>query len=220
VNSLNVFIDISGNYDFSSSGTKYLVLTSLLCTDICPGVIELYICKHRLIDQGIDVAYFHAAEDKQIVRNEVFDIICGLSHLRVDSVIVEKKKTHPNLWPLKSFYPKMIKQLLKYPFDSRGIDVSQYDKVLIFMDRESTHQREREALIKAVKVSLARHLRSVPYTICMHPSMTHLYLQMVDYCSWAIYRKWENSDFRSYNKIQSLIESEFPIFELGETVWY
>jgi len=220
MNYLYVFIDVSGNYDFSPRGTKYVVLTSLMCTDVGPGTLELYALKHSVIDQGIDVEYFHATEDRQVVRDQVFDIISSLDHLRIDSVIVEKRKTGPSLRPLNRFYPMMIENLLKYPFDPRGIDVSRFDKVFIFMDRESARANEREALKKAVKLSLSRHLGHVPYVLCMHHSGTHSYLQMVDYCCWAIYVKWEKSEFRPYKKIARLVESEFPIFEHGLAAWY
>lgn len=217
---LYVFIDVSGNYDFSSTGTEYVVLTSLLCTDISPGILELYALKHALIDQGVDIAYFHAAEDKQIVRDKVFEIIAGLKQLRIDSVVVDKRKTGSSLRPLRRFYPMMIKNLQKYPFDSRGKDVSRFEKVFIFMDRESSRAIETEALKKAVKIALARHLRGVPYVICMHSSATHPYLQLVDYCSWAIYVKWERGEYRPYRRIEELICSEFPIFASGPVTWY
>jgi len=219
-NNLYVFIDVSGNYDFSITGTKFLVITSLICTDIKPGVLELYELKHELIDQGIDIEKFHAAEDRQPVRDKVFDIISGLQHLRIDSIIVEKRKTGPSLRPLHRFYPRMIEYLLKYPFNPRGIDVSRFDKVLIFMDRESSRASDREALKKAVKLSLTRHLGNVPYAICMHTSGSHLYLQIADYCSWAIYVKHEKAEYRPYGMIGSLVSSEFEIFEQGSVSWY
>ena len=220
MNYLYVFIDVSGNYDFSKSGTEYLVLTSLLCTDISPGILELYTLKHNLIGKGADVEYFHASEDKQAVRDEVFAIISSLNCLRIDSIVAEKRKTGPSLRGVKRFYPMMIEKLLKYPFDSKGIDVSGFDKVFIFMDREDSRRREREALKKAVKQSLARHLGGVPYVICMHHSGTHSYLQIADYCSWAIYVKWERNEYRPYKKINKFICSEFPIFVSGMIDWY
>lgn len=219
-NYLYVFVDVSGNYDFSMTGTKYIVLTSVMCTNICPGILELYKLKHDMIDRGVDIEYFHASEDRQVVRDRVFNIITGLTNLRIDSVIVEKRKTSPQIRPLKIFYPKMIEYLLKYPFDPQGIDVSNFDKVFIFMDRESSRGSERDALIKAIKTSLARHLGKVPYVICMHSSISHHYLQMVDYCSWAIYVKHEKNECRPYNKVRGLVSSEFLIFEDGNTQWY
>ena len=48
--------------------------------------------KPKLIDLGTNLEYFHAAEDRQAVRNEVFEIIHNLDNIRADSVVVEKQK--------------------------------------------------------------------------------------------------------------------------------
>ncbi len=215
-----MFIDVSGNYDFSPTGTMSMVITSTLCSDINPGVLELYAVKHEVIDQGIDIEYFHAAEDRQPIRDRVFNVVSGLSHLRIDSVIVDKSKVDPDLRPLNKFYPTMVEYLLQYQFDPRGIDVTRFDKVLIFMDRESARARERAALIKAVKLSLARHLQGVPYTLSMHSSASHPYLQIVDYCSWAVYVKWERGEMRPFNQIKNLVRSEFLIYQNKKAKWY
>ncbi len=220
MNYLYVFIDVSGNYDFSLKGTKYIVITSIMCADIYSGVLELYRLKHDLINTGIDIEYFHASEDRQVVRDKVFNVIENLSELRIDSVIVEKKKTAPKIRPLKIFYPKMIEYLLKYPFNPQGINVSSFDKVFIFIDREGSQASERDALKKAIKMSLAKHVGDIPYVICMHSSVSHYYLQIVDYCSWAIYVKNERGECRPYEKIQKLVNSEFDIFKGGNVTWY
>jgi hypothetical protein len=213
---LYVFIDVSGNYDFSSTGTRYLVMTGLTCTDICSGIIELHTIKHRLLEGGIAVEYFHAAEDPQAVRNQVFGIVSKFIHVRIDSVIAEKSKIPASLQSTAQIYPFMVEKLYNNLLGG-GVEIRKSDKVLIFMDRESAHSRERESLIKGIKKYLSQHLPRTPYRILMHASMSHLYLQVVDYCSWAIYRKWEMSDLRSYDKIQLLMKSESIIFEKGET---
>ncbi|MFC1944989.1 hypothetical protein ACFLX5_05910, partial [Chloroflexota bacterium] len=143
---LYVFIDISGNWDFSDKGTRNLVLTSVMCTDVDPGILDLYRLKHDVISGGTDIEYYHAAEDRQEVRNRVFDVISNLSNVRVDSVVVEKRKAAPSIRLLNRFYPMMIEKLLKYPFAPQGTDVRRFDKVFIFMDRESDSRNEREAL--------------------------------------------------------------------------
>jgi hypothetical protein len=220
MNYLYVFIDVSGNYDFSPAGTMSIVITSTVCSDINPGVLELYAVKHEVIDQGIDIEYFHAAEDRQPVRDRVFNVISGLTNIRIDSIIVEKSKVDPSLRPLNRLYPTMVEYLLQYPFDPRGIDVTRFDKVLIFMDRESARPREKEALTKAVKLSLARHSRGVPYALSMHSSASHPYLQIVDYCSWAVYVKWERGELRPFNQIKNLVKSEFLIYQNKKAKWY
>lgn len=217
---LHVFIDESGNYDFSPKGTKYLVITSLVATDIGPAVLELYKLKHDLINSGTDIEYFHAAEDRQVVRNGVFDVLSGLSNIRVDCVVVEKRKTAPSVRPLHRFYPMMVENLLKYPFDQRGMNISSFDRVFIFLDRASARRKDQEALKKGVKLHLARHLANVPYIICMHSSASHPYLQVVDYISWAVYIKWERGEDRPYEMIRHFVRSEFPIFQHGRIDWY
>jgi len=220
MNNLYVFVDISGDYTFSSKGTTYLICTSIMCTDILLGVNQLCLCKHRQIDNGLDITHFHATEDKQATRNEVFDIIEQLTHLRVDSIIVEKRKTYEGLQESKYLYPFLIEKFLQYPFDYRGVNVEQYDKVFVFVDRESCSRREKGFIKQAVKRYLHNRLQNIPFRLCMHPSSTHNNLKLVDYCSWAIFRKWERADLRSYNKVRSLVKSEFPIFRYGTTIWY
>lgn len=220
MSNLYVFVDISGDYTFSNKGTKYLVYTSLMCTDIVLGIDQLCLCKHRQIDNGLNITHFHATEDKQVTRNEVFAIIEQLTHLRVDSIIVEKRKTYTKLQEHRNLYPFLIEKLLQYPFDYRGINVEQYDKVFVFLDRESCTSREKGYIKQAIKRYLHNRLQNIPFALCMHPSSTHNHLQLVDYCGWAIFRKWERADLRSYNKMHSLIKSEFPIFQDGTITWY
>ena len=220
MNNLYVFVDISGDYTFSNKGTTYLVCTSLICTDIMLGINQLCQCKHRQIKNGLDITHFHATEDKQVTRNEVFDIIEQLDHLRVDSIIVEKRKTYDKLQEYSNLYPFLIEKLLQYPLDYRGVNIKQCSTVFVFLDRESCSGREKGHIKQAVKRFLHNHLQKIPFRLCMHPSSTHDHLQIVDYCSWAIFRKWERGDLRSYDKISSLIKSEFPIFQHGTTTWY
>ena len=152
--------------------------------------------------------------------DEVFKVLAGLRNCRVDSVVIEKRKAAPAIRELERFYPLMVGNLLKYPFDPRGIDVSQYGKVFVFLDRAGSGSRQPEALIKGVKHYLARHLSGVPYVICMHQAKSHPYLQMVDYASWAIYVKWERGERRPYGAIAHLVKSAFPIFSHGFKDWY
>ena len=114
MNYLYVFIDVSGNYDFSAKGTKYLVLTSLICTDVNPGILELHTLKHNIIDYVINLEYFHASEDKQIVRNEIFKIIQKCQNFIIDSIIVEKRKVNPAIRTLDKIYPMIYEYLVKF----------------------------------------------------------------------------------------------------------
>src|SRR3954469_13486116 len=95
---LYIFLDEGGNLDFSPSGTKYFILSSVAKERPFHAYKELTELKYDLVELGAEVEYFHAAKDVQATRNRVFDIIQrNLAEIRVDSLIVEKKKTGPGL---------------------------------------------------------------------------------------------------------------------------
>jgi hypothetical protein len=40
-------------------------------------------------------------------------------------------------------------------------------------------------------------------------------LQVADYCAWAIMRKWERGDTRSYDMIKDRVTYEYDVWEKG-----
>ncbi len=216
---LYIFLDESGNFDFSSSGTKYFTLTGITTTRPFLWDSSLLPLKYSLIEEGLDLEYFHASEDRQKVRNRVFSLIENhLCSLSIDSLIVEKRKTGSALQPLIAFYPRMLGYLLKYVF--QGASASEYKEVIVLTDRIPV-KKKRRAVEKAVKITLSDILPvTTNYRVLHHESRSCIALQVVDYCSWAIFRKWTRNDSRSYNRIRSAIHSEFDIFESGETYYY
>jgi len=219
---LYVFLDESGNFDFADKpgASKWLILTSLITTDPREGLNELYQTKHDLIAQGHDIERFHATEDPQLVRDRVFAILQTFRNARVDSLAIRKNRLNPAWRDSREFYPRMLQYLLKYPFDPRGLDIRQFDKVLIFMDRVEEARRKREALIGGIKNFMKPTLGKVPYSVVMHQSASHLYLQVVDYCCWALYVKHERNELRPWQQIQDLVKSDFDIFAKGAQDWY
>ncbi|MDN5882231.1 MAG: DUF3800 domain-containing protein, partial [Nitrosospira sp.] len=73
---------------------------------------------------------------------------------------------------------------------------------------------------KAIKQTMAKALPAgIDFQILHHDSKSNFQLQVADYCTWAIYRKWARGDERSYCLIARAIRSEFDIFQSG-THWY
>lgn len=180
---------------------------------------ELIDRRYDLIENGLNIEYFHASSDRQEVRNQVFDgIAMHLKNLRIDSVIVEKSKVGPALRPVEKFYPKMLGYLLRYVISKIGLrDTSE----LIVVTDQIPIKKSREAIIKAVRKVLTEMLpEGVNYRILHHDSKSNVGLQIADYCNWAIYRKWAREDERSYRLISEAIKSEFDIFRLGRRNYY
>lgn len=216
---LYVFLDEGGDFNFSRTGTKFYLLTSVVKVRPFTVSRKLHSLKYDLMEEGIEIERFHASEDKQLTRDRVFKIIqSGLSGKVIDSLIVEKSKTDPSLQPPEKFYPKMIGYLLSYVL--RFTALSSYSEVLIVTDSIPI-QKKRRAVEKSIKMTLRAELpKGLPFRVIHHPSNSCLGLQIADYCNWAIYRKWKGGDVRSYNLIKHGIRSEFDIFQNGKTHFY
>ena len=216
---LYIFLDEGGNLDFSISGTKYYLMTSLSKTRPFHAYRELCELKYDLIEKNVNMEYFHASEDRQLVRNSVFNIINKyLDETRLDSLIIEKRKAMPALTVVERFYPEMLGHLIEHVIS--GYNLDNYEKIIIFTDSLPV-ERKRKAVEKAIKKVLIKRLpKEVKYSIYHHESKSNFDLQIVDYCNWAIYRKWESVDERSYEVVRRVIKSENDIFKTENKVYY
>jgi hypothetical protein len=216
---LYVFLDEGGNFDFSPSGTRYFTLTSITKArpfQIAPILDHL---KYDLIETGLDFEYFHAAEDRQAVRDQVFHAIRRfLPSLRIDTLIVDKCKTGPALQDEQHFYPRMLGYLLGYLLKNQ--QMTDVEEVIVITDTIPVRKKAK-AIEKAVKTTLEHMLpEQVRYRVLHHASKSSFGLQVADYCNWAIFRKWEREDTRSYDLIRSRVLSEFDIFRTGQRNYY
>lgn len=216
---LYVYLDEAGNFDFSEKGTRYFMLGSVALERPFGFHTPLAELRFDLLEQGLDIERFHASDDKQSTRNLVFGVIreC-LGAMRIDATIAEKRKTGPALRADDQFYPKMLGYHLRYLL--QHIQVADYERVVVVTDALPI-QRKRQLIEKAVKQTLADMLPSdVPYQVLHHDSRSAFALQVADYCTWAIYRKWDRADERSYNVIAPAVHSEFDIFRTGTRLYY
>lgn len=83
------------------------------------------------------------------------------------------------------------------------------------------HARKRAAIAKQIKSAASRkQLPGIQYCLLHHASRSHFGLQIADYCSWAIQRKWEKAELDAYDRIKPAIRSELDIFRHGTTHYY
>lgn len=215
MNVLYIFADEAGNLDFSDKGTRFFILTAL--SKIRPFLVfeKLTNLKYDLWEKDVNFEYFHATEDTQLTRDEVFKILS--KHCRkftINSIVVEKRKTHPYLQDDARFFQKTFEILLNYIL-SRNTDA--YKKIIIVTDNIPIRKNRRN-IEKAIKQFISSW--SVEYKILHYSSKSDINLQIVDYFNWAIFRKWERNDLRSYNLIKKVVKSEFDVFRMGQQYFY
>lgn len=217
---LYLFIDEGGNFDFSVNGTTYFMLTCLIEERPFPTYDKLRALRYDLLEDGINIEYFHATEDKQNVRDKVFSIINeSLEHVKICSMIAQKNKTNPSLQEASKFYSHVFHMLMKWVV-KKHIHGKGYERVIVFTDTMPLTKKKR-AMEKGVKSILKSLLNEgVTYQIYHHQSKSNFNLQVVDYCNWAIYRKWSRGDTRSYDIIKPCIDAEWDVYRNGTNTFY
>lgn len=216
---VHVFADEAGNFDFSSKAgaTKYFILTTVTMDGFGPGDALLGLRRQLAWEgnpQGTDD--FHATEELQAVRDRVFAELANWD-FRVDATILEKRKTQPHLAADEIRFYKMAWYLhFKHvaPLITRG-----GDELLVIGASLGTKKKKEgfHSAIHGVVHQVARgvNCRTVSWSGASDPG-----LWVADYCCWAIQRKWERGDSRSYALIQNKIRSEFDAFRYGTEFYY
>jgi hypothetical protein len=214
---LYVFVDESGNLDFSPSGTNHFVLAAITALAPIESSTSLQELKYSLLSRGQggeDFENFHASEDKQTIRNEVFKKIKQLTNIKINFLYAEKRKTHPK-YQNSSFYSLLGSALVKYLLKVHKR--SSHEKVIVVFDQALT-RKERDSFLKAAKPALKEI--GTPYAIYFHRTMSDFNGQIADYCAWAKYVSLERGEGRPLSEIASLPQISFDIFGNGERVYY
>ena len=213
-----IFIDESGNFDFSADGTRYFVLTSVSTRRPFQWLQAFDDCKYDRIEYGLDSEHFHCSDDNKHVRGMVFDILSAhLDGMRIDCLAVEKAATDPALREDKRFYPAMLGRLLQRVLPEEfSLNA---DEVIVITDTIPVNKK-RKAIEKGIQLALAKMLPSgMKYRILHHDSRSHYGLQVADYCCWAVYRKLQTGETSWFNRIRPALRNKLDIFRERPRNW-
>lgn len=212
-----VFADESGNFDFSKKrgASRYFILTTVTIPECAVGD-ELQKLRREMAWRGVGLASeFHASVDSQDVRNEVFGLLQA-HHFRVDVTVLDKTKAQPQTRISdERFY--QTAWFLHFKYVAPRI-ASLYDELLVVSSSLGTN-KGRAAFHAAVS-SVARQVSGSQCRVACWVCHSEPCLQVADYCCWAVQRKWESNDVRSYALIHDKIATEFEPFRFGKTVYY
>lgn len=201
-----LYFDEAGNFDFSANGTSVFVMTCMAVRrpfSFQPPLLEV---KYDCLEQGLNLEYFHAAEDRQAVRSEVFGVIAAhLGDVQAYVMVVRKNRVHPSRRAAHVLYQWAFEHLVR----TACSDCVRVGERVVAVTDHVPVARNRAAFEKGLKPYLRQHLpEGVRYELLHHQSKSDLSLQVADYISWAVYRKWNSGDLRSYRTIGSCIRSE------------
>ena len=216
---LHVHLDESGNLTFKPTGSPYYIFTAAWTYEPAPLAQALSELRFSLLKQGHNLHRFHATADKQVNRNAVVQLLSQHDNWWFAAVVIEKSKVYPELREPHRFYPEFAGSVLKYIFHRHV--APETDGVLVFTDTLPV-QRFREAAEKAIKITCRRELPdTIGFRSYHHPAASNCWIQVADYCSWAVFKKWEHGDRRTYEQLQHrLAEPELDALKMGSVRFY
>ncbi|WKZ24550.1 MAG: DUF3800 domain-containing protein [Patescibacteria group bacterium] len=203
-NSLYIFIDESGNFDFSHKGTRHFILTSITTKHPFYSRDKFINLKYELLNKGNDQEFFHATEDRQFVRDRVFNLIKNLDDMEIDIVAVKKGLFDNKFLTDEEFYKIISKKLLDNIYYRYDIDKN-LDSIIVVLGKIFTRQKH-ESILKNLKNYLKRRFRRRFY-IYFHRSEADINCQIVDYCSWAGFVYVERGEERPLKEINGQIKN-------------
>jgi hypothetical protein len=156
------------------------------------------------------------AEDRQEIRNLVFKLL-EAHEFRVDATILDKTKTLPRLAQDRL---RFYKQAWYLHFQYVGPRVVGPEDDLLVVASALQVNRKKAVLGHAVRDVVGQIVEARSYQTAFWPAQADPCLQVADYVTWAIQRKHERGDSRSYELIRSKIASEFQPFRIGSTTYY
>jgi hypothetical protein len=217
-----LYADESGNFDFSRGrgATRYFsVGTILLAGDDAVGELQrdLLALRTRLQWDGVAAGpSFHASEDRQAVRDEVFAVL-GEHAFRTDVTLLEKSKAQPHL---RASDPMLFQYAWYYHFKFLAPYVNGSGDELMVTAATIGTNRLRGAFRNAVE-SVVRQCawRTAPRVV-FAPTGSDPCLQAADYMLWAVMRQWERGDPRALDPLRSRISSQFDVFARGTAHYY
>jgi hypothetical protein len=219
VSTLYIFVDESGNLDFTEKGTQYFVLGAVVTLQPLRSSIPLQELKYQLLESGTggdELQHFHASEDKQAIRDLVFDKISQMNKdIHTHYIIADKRKTHPSYQQRGKFYTLLGGALVKYLL--KKWKDSSYKKLVIIFDKLLT-KKEQGAFFKELKPKL-KELKK-PYAIYFHQTLSDFNGQIADYIAWAKYVSLARNELRPLEVISSIDQQEFDIFSSGTREYY
>ena len=212
-----IFADESGNFDFSRSpgASRYYYITTVTMPTLTAG-LALQELRYSLAWEGMGLGTeFHATEDAQPIRDRVFGALVD-HDFRIDVTILEKSKAFPQVRTSeRDFYSLGWSAHVKHFLPQ----IAAADREMLVVGASLGTKKKREsfhaAIAEVVKPAAGDRCRVAAWEARSDPC-----LQIADYCAWAVQRKWERGDERSYRQIADRIHSERDVFQHGTVHHY
>lgn len=213
-----LFSDEAGDFTFNRQPnvSRYFIICTV-CTNSLEVGARLAALRHQLLWEGVPVGEcFHATTDAQAVRDRVYDLLSDCA-FTFQATVCENSKAQPQVRASKArFY-----QYPWYYHFKHGIapHLKRDDRLIVTAASIGT-RKERQTYLSALQDVVNQSAAHVPWVVDFRPALSDACLQVADYCAWAVQRKWERDDRRSFDLIESKLTYEYNLWARGQTHYY
>lgn len=193
---LFIYLDESGNFDFSPTGTKHLVMSAISTVNPSRNLRVLGRLKYDLMSSGLNIPNFHASEDVQQVRNLVFSCLGDLSITGVNTFWIRKDDIRLNLPEAANVYRSFGLAFAKWAQSQK--EKLKVERVVLVFDRVLT-SKERSNFRSSTKGLFASF--DGIYFVYFHNVHKDFNGQIADYIAWAHYVYLERNEKRPLNAL-------------------
>jgi hypothetical protein len=202
---VEIWGDESGNLDFDPhTGSKHFIVATMTTIDTALAG-DLLSLRRDLAIRNLDVRPdgFHATEDKQAVRNEVFAVLAR-REVRVDCTVYTKQRLYPRIQADRDYFYKWA-----WFYHMRYVlpRVVRQGEVPFIGIATLGEKRKRTAYAAALRSVGEQCLKGMRPHLAYWSAASHPCLQAVDYYCWAVQRLVEGGDNRSYDLIRHQVRS-------------
>jgi predicted kinase len=208
-----IFLDESGDLGFNpkKKSSKYFVITILATSNKKP--IEKIVKKiHSTLKKKVrklSGGILHAYKEKPATRKRMLKLI-SKKDCTVMSIYLNKSKVYTHLQEEKHvLYNYVTNILLDRIMKKRLVDSS--DIVYIVASKRETNKFFNDNFKNYLKSQISNK-HKIKVEIEIKTPSEEKSLQVVDFVSWAIFRKHEYGDDSYYKLIKSRIVEENPLF--------
>lgn len=202
---LYMYLDESGNFDFGPNGSELFIMTCVVVTKPFRLAHLLMDYRYDCLDQGVDIEKFHACEDTRDVRLGVYKRIAALGEgTRAYAVSIEKKQVPQDMMKASSLYSEVFSWIVEEVYKNECGPLT--SKVVVVTDSlpKQARKRDVEGPLKTFMKRIFQN-NGIPYLLMHHCSSCDPNLQMADYFCWAVQRKLVKGNDWPYKLVEKYV---------------
>jgi hypothetical protein len=185
-----VFIDESGNFDFTIRGTRHFVVSAHVTRTPIECGAGLRTLTYEFLSRGlIDQVPFHATSNTVGTRTRFIGALCSTTHsCQVISIGIDKWRLEKELHTPPALLAYMGAQMVEKLEES----LTFRDKIVVLLFDTALTAKRRAAVLRQLKGKLKANTRK--FRVLFRPVKHDVNGQIADHYAWATFRASESHD--------------------------